>query len=149
GVRFVARREVFQLAGLRADRRRVRAYLVPARLVLRIGRIGGLTFSCRPAWRRAGGRAHGAARRGLRVQRGLVPPRFRRRNRGELGRFGDLELRDVDADRAQRLFELDGQLVLARIAPADRVDAYEVLALRVVDDGCAHARLAALLVDLL
>ena len=46
----------------------------------------------------------------------------------------------IERDRPAGLLEVDGQLVRAGIAAADRVDADEVLALRVVDRRGADAR---------
>src|SRR5690606_62255 len=134
GVRLVARREVLRdvaHALLAALRRRGGADLVPARLVRRIRRIRTLARATRPSLRRAG-TAHVPARRVLHVERKLVARGLGLGNRGEPWWIGNLDLREVDGHRAA-VDEVGGELVLAGVAATDRVDANEVLALRVVD----------------
>src|SRR6185312_14344175 len=74
------------------------------------------------------------------VERELVAADLDLGHGRELRRLGNLDLREVERDRPGVLLEVDRQLVRTGIAAADRVDADEVLALRVVDRRGADAR---------
>ena len=98
-----------------------------------VGRVRALVLARRPAGRRTELGADVLARGDLRVELRRVARQLGLGHGGELRRLRDLELERIEQRRRRRLLELHGQLVLAGVTAADRVDPDEVLALRVVE----------------